>query len=132
MRLLCEGAGLAGHIDFSQNDHRGHTSLMGHSNIAFQPRQAEVIIARGHNKSRVEICSDELFFAIMARCPPFDQAFTAQQLTVARCVCVKEEPVPNGDAMQAGNDRVEINALDTQRVAMDLCDTHRRGLGEGG
>ena len=110
----------------------GASGLMGHGNIAFQPRQAEVIVTRGHNKSRIQIGSDQLFFAIMTRCAPFDQAFAAQQLTVARRVGVKEEPVSNCDAVKARNDHVEINALDMQRVAMHLCDPHGWGFREGG
>ena len=105
---------------------------MGHGNVTFQPRQAEVIVARGHNKCRIEIGSDQLFFAIMARCAPFYQALSVQQLTVVRRLFVKEEPVSNGDPLQAWNDRIEINTLDMQRVSMHLGDAHGRGLRQGG
>ena len=128
-----EGAGVGGHIDFAQNDDRGDTGLMGHGNVAFQPRQAEVIVARGHNKCRVEIGSDELFFAIMARCAPFDQALYGATIDCcAARLASKRSQSPTVTPLQARNDRIEINALDMQRVAMHLGDAHGRGLGEGG
>ena len=105
---------------------------MGHGNVTFQPRQAEVIVARGHNKCRIEIGSDQLFFTIMARCAPFYHTLSVQQLTVARRLFVKEKPVSNGDPLQAWNDCIEINTLDMQRVSMHLRDAHGRRLRQGG
>ena len=60
------GLGRVGQVGLGEHHHRRHPHFARHHQIAFQPRDAEILVARCDDEQRVDIRRDQLRLARIA------------------------------------------------------------------
>jgi len=61
--------------------------------IAFQPRDAEILVAGGDDKECINVRGDHLLFACIGRCTPFEQVQPTKDACRLQRVLVDKQPV---------------------------------------
>jgi len=102
-RLLLIPCRIRDLIDLRQHDHRVRPGLVCERQIALKPGGIEIVVARGHDEKRVDVCCDKLLGA-GALGPALQQGLTLQTTPEHVRLGVGQNPIPYGKIRCIGVD----------------------------